>query len=141
MPNETYNNLEIIGDPIEINNYFLLHKMPIEDSDTEFFWDFSKSVPVSDESMEEKEWGTSRGLVYVQQNRAIINTPWRPCDKWFKSMVTKFPKLTFILKYSDEYREEFYGWIVASNGTVIAEEEVCLHRDEEHGGIDLYKQV
>ena len=91
--------------------------------------------------MEEKEWGTSRGLVYIQQNRAIINTPWRPCDRWFKSMVTKFPKLTFILKYSDEYREEFYGWIVATNGTVIAEQEVCLHIDEEQGGIDLYKAV
>ncbi len=140
MPNETYNNLEIQGDPIEINNYILLHKMPIEDSQGEY-WDFSKSVPVSDESMEEKEWGTSRGLVYIQQNRAIINTPWRPCDRWFKSMVPKFPKLTFILKYSDEYKEEFYGWIVATNGTVIAEEEVCLHRDEEQGGIDLYKAV
>ena len=140
MPNETYNNLEIQGDQIEINNYFLLHRMSIEDSQDEY-WDFEKSVPVSNDSMKEKEWGTYRGLVYIQRNKAIINTPHRPCDIWFKSMVTKFPKLTFILKYSDEYREEFYGWIVASNGTVIAEEEVCLYRDDEHGGIDLYKSV
>ena len=133
----------------------------------QIFWNFEHSVPITnkeyldaDKELEKDNldcdthnnlvfikrkytklnWGTHRGIVtYNKNNKIHIDTPWTPCDSWFKNMISKYPKLTFSLKYNDEYSEEFYGWAVACKGQLIDCEMICLHTSEKHGGIDLFK--
>lgn len=134
---------------------------------SQIFWNFEHSVPITDkkyieankklekEGLECDEhnrlvlikrkytklsWGTSRGIVtYNKNNKIHIETPWMPCDNWFKNMISKYPTLNFSLKYNDEYSEEFYGWAVACHGVLIDSEMICLHPSEENGGINLFK--
>ena len=142
MPNETQNCLEIQGDQTLIDSFINTHKKTNKEYDI-IYWDFSKSVPIdlnNDEYIQEKTWGTYRGIVsHINNNKIYIETPWRSCDLWFESMIVKYPNLNFILTYNDEYSEDFYGWIVACQGNIIRNEEICLHQNAEHGGIDLYK--
>lgn len=132
----------------------------------EIFWNFEHSVPITnkeyldaDKELEKDNldcdthnklvflkrkytklnWGTHRGIVtYNKNNKIHIETPWTPCDVWFKNMITKYPNLNFSLKYNDEYREEFYGWAVACNGQLIDSEKISLLPSDE-GGINLFK--
>lgn len=124
----------------------------------DYYWDFEVSVPLNDENNKENEngnenennynkirekiWGTGRGLLrshIINNNIISIDTPWTSCLIWFKSMIKKYPDLTFSIKYNDEFQEDFYGWAIAVNGKIIDEEEICLHRNEDQGGIDLFK--
>ena len=133
----------------------------------EIYWNFEKSVPITNQKYVEADkmlenndldadthnklvdtknqytkqyWGTNRGMVtYNKNNKIHIDTPWTPCDVWFKNMISKYPNLDFSLKYNDEYREEFYGWSVASKGVLIDSEMICLHPCEADGGVDLFK--
>ena len=162
MPNETSNLLEIYGDNNEVLEFINLHKKNNPDDINTYYWDFEESVPINDEyykknsnlnnlsnedsykiiSLRNKNWGTNRGLIIgCKENIVYIDTPWTPCKIWFKQIIVKYPNLNFILKYNDEYREEYYGWVVASKGEIIGEEEVCLHIDKERGGVNLYKNI
>ena len=88
----------------------------------------------------ELSWGTNCGIVsYNKNNKIHIDTPWTPCNVWFKNMIAKYPLLNFSLKYNDEYREEFYGWAVACKGELIDCEIICLHPSTEEGGINIFK--
>lgn len=139
----------------------------LEDSeDSKYYWDFEVSIPLNkvdnegnnEENNEGKNvfesyiiitqlredtWGTRSGIIInhnKQKNYLSIDTPWTPCLIWFKSMIKNYPTLTFSLKYNDEFMEDFYGWAIAVNGKIIDEEEICLHRNEYLGGIDLFKK-
>ena len=133
----------------------------------EIYWNFEKSVPIMNKEYLDAEkqlqkdnldfdtynnsviikrkytkgkWGTDRGIVtYNKNNKIHIDTPWTPCDIWFKNMITKYPKINFSLKYNDEYQEEFYGWVVSSQGKIIDSEKICLHPSKQNGGINLFK--
>ena len=110
MPNETRNLLKIQGEQDLIDKFINSHKQ-INEYDL-IYWDFEHSAPLlsnsNDENIKENTWGTNRGIVtHCSNNEVSIETPWTPCDIWFKTMIIKYPELNFILKYNDEYAEDF----------------------------------
>ena len=139
MVNETNNTLLIRGNTEDVNNFINLHKTEIEGN---LYWDFRKSVPCNLENNYE-QWGTLRlGVLDLSDyNNGIVmfQTPSTPSLKWFEKIVEKYTNLNFSYYYSDEFQEEFYGWAVAYNGTILDAKQICLHRNEKVGGIDLYK--
>ena len=158
MPNETSNLVQVLGEPYKIKEFIDSHMKPIPDSDGNFYWDFEVSVPIEDEdyiknkdsnnmvdkilNYRKEAWGTTRGLVRNQRdNQVYIDTPWTSCEKWFITMTPKYSHLDFVLKYNDEFCEDFYGWAVSSKGILIAKEIICLHQhpQPELASIDLYK--
>ena len=87
-------------------------------------------------------WGTDRGIVRKRSdNQVYIDTPWTSCEQWFINMVPKYLHLDFVLKYNDEFCEDFYGWAVSSKGVLLAKEIICLHPHPtpEVASIDIYK--
>ena len=70
-------------------------------------------------------WGIRRGIIssakkYCQRNSKYI---------LFKLVYVnnkKYKNLSFILRYNDEYMEEFYGWAVSLNGNLIENDEIIL---------------
>lgn len=168
MPNETNHLIEIKGEQADIDDFIATHKKPclMEEDIGYDYWDFEASVPIDNElyskykalikkedytehcrediinkiiEMRELQWGTKRAIVASwHDNKLRLETPWTPCDRWFKLMVLRYPTLNFVLTYNDEFSEEYYGWIVACKGEIIGEARLCLHINEEIGGIDLY---
>jgi len=171
MPNETNNLLQVLGEPDKIVEFIDSHMKPIPDSDGEFYWDFEVSVPIEDEdykkssndnnmisednnmvsddnmvdnilNFRKEAWGTDRGIVRKRNDNLVyIDTPWTSCEQWFITMVPKYSHLDFVLKYNDEFCEDFYGWAVSSKGVLLAKEIICLHPHPrpEVASIDIYK--
>ena len=139
MPNETNNTLLIRGDKGEIAKFIQLHKTEIEGN---LYWDFRKSIPSNPDNFIQN-WGTHRiGIMSLSDDTngiVMFETPLTPCFTWFKSIVSQYPQLNFSYYYSDEFQEEFYGWAVAYNGKILDGKQICLHPDENVGGIDLFK--
>ena len=161
MPNEVINMLEIYGSTLDTTEFINCHRKYIlgdEQMNEGMYWDFGVSVPLDNKKCEsmntitnnglndtvkhrENTWGARRGIISnLEKDKVSIETPWTPCLKWFKQMINSYPKLNFVLKYNDEYCEEFYGWAVACGGNLIGSEEVCLHTSKQMGGIELYKK-
>lgn len=166
MPNETNNLLQVLGEPNKIEEFIDSHMKSIPDSDGEFYWDFEVSVPIEDKDYKKSDshnnnmvsddnnivdkilnsrketWGTDRGIVRKRDDNLVyIDTPWTSCEQWFITMAPKYSHLDFVLKYNDEFCEDFYGWAVSSKGVLIAKEIICLHPHPrpEVASIDIYK--
>ena len=140
MPNETLNILEIKGNKHDIDNFINSHT--VFHNDTKY-WDFEVSVPINHDlyiknknnalfssklnNIKKKYWGTTRGIIIETTDNVIkIETPWTSCNQWFKTMIKKYPNLNFVLKYNDEFGEEFYGWEVSYNSKIIASDIINL---------------
>ena len=102
-------------------------------------WDFNESLSIpkiknitissveNEIKLREKMWGTRRGIISsIQRNIVYIETPYTSCLNWYMSIIKKYKNLSFILRYNDEYMEEFYGWAVSLNGNLIANDEIIL---------------
>lgn len=154
MPNWCSNNLHMEGDAEEIKRFEDTHKsVPkdwkqsehplalVEDREPEeATLDFSASVWHEDNSDHEystygynwqsKHWGTKWNACEVQHHDDgyySFDTAWAPPEAWMVSMSAKFPKLKFVLSYSEEGMG-FMGITVAKAGDKIFDK--CIDLDE-----------
>ena len=131
MPNETNNRLELTGNEDDIKKFIELHKVTV---DNNLWWDFSKTIGLENEDdpdEREEKWGTRRcGLLNLSSNEPNViymETAWSPCKKWVETIIKQYPNFGVDYTYHDEFNEEYYGWMVGVNGSIVAQDELKLY--------------
>lgn len=145
MPNWCYNNLSVIGEGPEVNNFIDDNCGADEGANPQPLL-FSKSVP--EPELEDDgwynwrldNWGTKwepnfeggcqidvreidTGGRSLKMATYSFDTAWGPGDRWLEKTATKYPNLTFCLVYS-EGGMNFGGSVIYKNGEL---------RDESQG--------
>jgi hypothetical protein len=153
MPNWCSNNLHMEGDAEEIKRFEDTHnsvpKTWGEDKPAEYKTklDFSASVWDEDNDFLEysthgynwqiKHWGTKWNACDVEHPDSGLysfETAWGPAEAWMVTMSEQYPKLKFVLSYS-ELGTGFMGITVAKGGNKLFDK--CIDLDEAR---DIIKQ-
>ena len=138
MPNETKNWLYIKGDENEKQDFYDKHIKNINNTN---WLNFTALFPKEEEKFYFNKWELTRnGLLTINDihDNILIETPWRPCDKWVLDISKKYKNLKFILLYHDEYAEDYYGFLVSKNGSLLGEKLNNVEYDDNYGVIDDY---
>ena len=136
MPNYCYNTLQVkyTNDQLLLERFYLENKTDVEEAlNRASELSFEKAVPTKEHTVDwhSEYWGTKWDAIHVEcckEDEQIIyyfETAWSPPCAWLDVVAAKYPRLRFVLEYS-ESGLDFWGKDVYENGVQIVNKSMDL---------------